>query len=108
QVQSDEAQSRLDQQVGLMRRASAPAQALNQLHLILFNSEPDMLLYAQGGGAVLRNLRQVKTVEDIAQIQTIKNRLWNGTHAIVAWYSSLLGYPTIGRGMGDERVMALV
>jgi len=108
QVQSDEPQSRLDQRVGLLRRASAPAQALNQLHLILFNSEPDMLLYAQGGGAVLRNLRQVKTVEDIAQIQTIKNRLWNGTHAIVAWYSSLLGYPTIGRGMGDERVMALV
>ena len=96
------------QQVSLLRNASAPARALSQLHLILFNSEPDMLLYAQGGGPVLRNLRQVKTVADIAQIQTIKNRLWNGTHAIVAWYSSLLGYSTIGRGMGDERVMALV
>lgn len=106
--QDAEPPSRLDQCVNLLRNASAPAQALSELHLILFNSEPDMLLYAQGGGAVLRRLRQVKTVDDIAQIQTIKNRLWNGTHAVVAWYSSLLGYPTIGRGMGDERVEALV
>lgn len=98
----------VERRVNLLRNASGPAQALSELHLILFNSEPDMLLYAQGGGAVLKRLRQVKTVEDIAQIQTIKNRLWNGTHAIVAWYSSLLGYSTIGRGMGDERVMALV
>lgn len=98
----------LDQHVSVLRNASAPARALSQLHLVLFNSEPDMLLYAQGNSAVLRRLRQVKTVDDIAQIQTIKNRLWNGTHAIVAWYSSLLGHSTIGRGMGDERVMALV
>ncbi|HWK50665.1 MAG TPA: hypothetical protein VNR40_12305, partial [Steroidobacter sp.] len=105
---SDEPTVDLDQRVELLRNAAAPARALNQLHLILFNSEPDMLLYAQGGGAVLRRLRQVKTVDDIDQIQTIKNRLWNGTHAIVAWYSSLLGHSTIGRGMGDERVMALV
>lgn len=108
EAQGDEPQSELDQRVSLLRHASGPATALSKLHLILFNSEPDMLLYAQGGGAVLRHLRQVKRVDDIAQIQTIKNRLWNGTHAIVAWYSSLLGYSTIGRGMGDARVMALV
>ncbi|HEY0939662.1 MAG TPA: HAD-IA family hydrolase [Steroidobacter sp.] len=98
----------VNDRVSLLRNASGPARALGQLHLILFNSEPDMRLYAQGGCAVLRRLRQVKVVDDIAQIQTIKNRLWNGTHAIVAWYSSLLGHPTIGRGMGDERVTALV
>jgi HAD superfamily hydrolase (TIGR01509 family) len=108
QDSGDEATVDLDQHVSVLRNASAPARALNQLHLILFNSEPDMLLYAQGNSPVLRRLRQVKTVDDIAQIQTIKNRLWNGTHAIVAWYSSLLGHSTIGRGMGDERVMALV
>lgn len=104
----NEPQSELDRRVSMLRHASGPATALGKLHLILFNSEPDMLLYAQGGGDVLRHLRQVKTVDDIAQIQTIKNRLWNGTHAIIAWYSSLLGYSTIGRGMGDERVTALV
>lgn len=108
ETQSEELQPELERRVNLLRQASGPATALSQLHLVLFNSEPDMLLYAQGGGAVLRRLRQVKTVDDISQIQTIKNRLWNGTHAIVAWYSSLLGYSTIGRGMGDPRVMALV
>src|SRR5690606_22424669 len=105
--EADELQE-VNDRVSLLRNASGPARALSELHLILFNSEPDMRLYAQGGCDVLRRLRQVKTVDDIAQIQTIKNRLWNGTHAIVAWYSSLLGHPTIGRGMGDERVMALV
>jgi HAD superfamily hydrolase (TIGR01509 family) len=108
EAHDEEPRSELDQRVSLMRQASSRATALSKLHLILFNSEPDMLLYAQGGGTVLRHLRQVKTVDDIAQIQTIKNRLWNGTHAIVAWYSSLLGHSTIGRGMGDARVMALV
>lgn len=108
QDSGDEPAPESEQHVSVLRNASAPARALSQLHLILFNSEPDMLLYAQGGGRFLRHLRQVKTVADIAQIQTIKNRLWNGTHAIIAWYSSLLGHSTIGRGMGDERVMALV
>jgi mannitol-1-phosphate/altronate dehydrogenase len=108
EVKREQPNPELERRVSLMRNAATPATALSKLHLILFYSEPDMLLYAQDGGTVLRHLRQVKTVEDIAQIQTIKNRLWNGTHAIIAWYSSLLGYPTIGRGMGDARVVALV
>jgi HAD superfamily hydrolase (TIGR01509 family) len=81
--------------------------ALSQLHLILFNSEPDMPLYVERGSGLLERLRQVKTVDDIAQIQVIKNRLWNGPHAIIAWYASLLGYSWVGQGMGDPRVAAL-
>jgi hypothetical protein len=104
----EEPQLHLERRLRLLRQASDPARALNELHLILFYSEPDMLLYAQGGGPIVRRLRQVKTVDDITDIQLIKNRLWNGTHAIVAWYSSLLGHATIGRGMGDARVMALM
>ncbi|MNY31585.1 Mannitol-1-phosphate 5-dehydrogenase [compost metagenome] len=34
--------------------------------------------------------------------------MWNGTHAIIAWYAALLGYPTIGHSMGDARVQALM
>lgn len=101
-------ESEVDQRLDMFRQASEPATALAELNLILFNSEPDMLLYAQGGGEVARRLRQVRVVDDIGQIQTIKNRLWNGTHAIIAWYASLLGHETIGRGMGDECVDALV
>ncbi|GAA5231494.1 HAD-IA family hydrolase [Verticiella sediminum] len=90
-----------------LRHASRYSQALGDLHLILFNSEPDMALYAQHGSPMLARLRQVRKVDDIGQIQLIKNRLWNGTHAIVAWYASLLGYETIGQGMGDDRIAAL-
>ncbi len=108
EAQGEETRPELAREVNLLSRASGPATALSRLHLILFNSEPDMQLYAQGGGSVLRRLRQVKSVDDIAQIQIIKNRLWNGTHAIIAWYASLLGHPTIGRGMSDARVVALV
>lgn len=84
-----------------------PACTLSQLHLVLFHSETDMPIYAARGGALLERLRQVRTVDDIAALQTVKNRLWNGTHAIIAWYASLLGYATIGQAMGDERIATL-
>lgn len=56
---------------------------------------------------LLERLRRVKTVDDITQPQVIKNLLWNGPHAIIAWYASLLGYSGWGQGMGDPRVSEL-
>jgi len=91
-----------------LRDAGEPASALAPLHLILFNSETDMPLYAQRGSDLLEHLRQIDTVADIGEIQVLKNRLWNGTHAIVAWYAALLGYPTVGHAMGDARVQTLM
>ncbi|WDH19935.1 bifunctional mannitol-1-phosphate dehydrogenase/phosphatase [Pseudomonas chlororaphis] len=93
--------------IGRFRPFAQSSSALNQMHLILFNSEPDMPLYVERGSDLLERLRQVKTVDDITQIQVIKNRLWNGPHAIIAWYASLLGYSWVGQGMGDPRVSAL-
>lgn len=93
--------------IGRFRPFAQSSSAMSQLHLILFNSEPDMPLYVEGGSDLLERLRQVKTVADIAQIQLIKNRLWNGPHAIIAWYASLLGHAWVGQGMGDARVSAL-
>lgn len=89
-------------------KISALAEAAQQLNVTLFHSSPDMLLYAQKGEPLLDRLRQIRTVDDIAMVQTLKNRLLNGTHAILAWYSSLLGYRTVAQGMGDERVAVLV
>lgn len=82
--------------------------SLTNLRITLFNSGPDMLLYTGKGGKILERLRQVHIVDDITEIQLIKNKLLNGTHAILAWYASLLGYQTIAQGMGDERVLTLV
>lgn len=93
--------------IGHFRPFAQPSSAMSQLHLVLFNSEADMPLYAERGSDLLERLRQVKTVPDIAQIQIIKNRLWNGPHAIVAWYASLLGHAWVGQGMGDARVSEL-
>lgn len=93
--------------IGRFRPFAQPSSAMSQLHLILFNSEPDMPLYVEHGSDLLERLRQVKTVPDINQIQVIKNRLWNGPHAIVAWYASLLGHDSVGQGMGDARVSEL-
>jgi mannitol-1-phosphate/altronate dehydrogenase len=93
--------------IGRFRPFAQPSSAMSQLHLILFNSEPDMPLYVEHGSELLERLRQVKTVPDITQIQVIKNRLWNGPHAIVAWYASLLGHDSVGQGMGDARVSEL-
>ena len=54
---------------------------LSKVSLVLFNSEPDMTLYAGGNSPLLHHLRQIKVMEDIGQMQIIKNRLSNGTHA---------------------------
>jgi HAD superfamily hydrolase (TIGR01509 family) len=81
---------------------------LSKVSLVLFNSEPDMTLYAGGNSPLLPHLRQIKVMEEIGQMQVIKNRLSNGTHAMIAWYSALLGYKTIGQGMGDERILDFV
>lgn len=77
---------------------------LSKVSLVLFHSEPDMILYAGGNSPLLPYLRQIKVIDNIGDLQTIKNRLSNGTHAMIAWYSALLGYKTIGQGMGDERI----
>jgi mannitol-1-phosphate/altronate dehydrogenase len=84
------------------------AHELSTLNVALFSSEPDITLYASNESPLLNRLRQVKTVENINVLQDIKNKLSNGTHAIIAWYSSLLAYKTIGQGMGDKRVLTLV
>lgn len=93
--------------IARFRPFAQSSNALSQLHLILFNSESDMPLYAERSSNLLERLRQIKTVEDISQTQVMKNLLWNGPHAIIAWYASVLGYNVLGQGMGDARVSAL-
>jgi HAD superfamily hydrolase (TIGR01509 family) len=83
------------------------ADELLKLNVTLFSSEPDMPIYASKGSPLLERLRQVVTVENIKSMQEIKNKLSNGPHAIIAWYSALLGYKTIGQGMGDPKVSKL-
>ncbi len=83
------------------------ANQLSKLNVTLFSSEPEMPIYASKGSPLLERLRQVVTVDNIRSMQEIKNKLSNGTHAIIAWYSALLGYKTIGQGMGDSRVSKL-
>ncbi|TFH24881.1 HAD family hydrolase [Candidatus Bathyarchaeota archaeon] len=83
------------------------ARELSKLNVTMFSSEPDMPIYANKGSPLLERLRQVVVVENIKSMQNIKNKLSNGTHAIMAWYSALLGYKTIGQGMGDLRVSKL-
>jgi HAD superfamily hydrolase (TIGR01509 family) len=83
------------------------ATELSKLNVTLFSSEPDMPIYVNKGSPILERLRQVVIVENVKAMQEIKNKLSNGTHAIIAWYSTLLGYKTIGQGMGDPRVLKL-
>lgn len=87
-----------------MRRNFQPGHILQSMDLILFHSETDMPIYVEKGSPLLEKLRQVVLVNQITDIQLIKNRLWNGVHAVLAWYASLLGYESIGVAMGDHSV----
>ena len=89
-----------------MRRNFQPGHILQSMDLILFHSETDMPIYVEKGSPLLEKLRQVVLVEQITDIQLIKNRLWNGVHAMLAWYASLMGYESIGIAMGDHSVKA--
>lgn len=89
-----------------MRRNFQPGHILQSMDLILFHSETDMPIYVEKGSPLLEKLRQVVLVNQITDIQLIKNRLWNGVHAMLAWYASLLGYESIGVAMGDHSVKA--
>ncbi|CAM0701641.1 TPA: HAD-IA family hydrolase [Acinetobacter baumannii] len=89
-----------------MRRNFQPGHILQSMDLILFHSETDMPIYVEKGSPLLEKLRQVVLVDQITDIQLIKNRLWNGVHAMLAWYASLMGYESIGIAMGDHSVKA--
>ena len=77
---------------------------IDEINVTLFSAEPDMPLYASDISPDLVRFRQIVVMKDIKSMQEIKNKLSNGTHAIIAWYSWLLGYDTIGQGMGDLAV----
>jgi len=70
-------------------------QFLQNMDLILFHSETDMPIYVENRSPLLHKMRQMILVDQIADIQIIKNRLWNGCHAMLAWYASLNGHETI-------------
>lgn len=87
-----------------LRRNFQPSHILQSMDLILFNAETDMPIYVENNSPLLAKMRQMILVDDIANIQLIKNRLWNGVHALMAWYASLRGHQTIGIAMSDHTV----
>lgn len=87
-----------------LRRNFQPSHILQSMDLILFNAETDMPIYVENNSPLLAKMRQMILVDDIANIQLIKNRLWNGVHAMMAWYASLRGHQTIGIAMSDHIV----
>ncbi len=103
---SQDQQNQASLYVDNMRRNFQPGHILQSMDLILFHSETDMPIYVEKGSPLLEKLRQVVLVNQITDIQLIKNRLWNGVHAMLAWYASLLGYDSIGVAMGDHSVKA--
>lgn len=93
--------------LGMLDSVAEIRDNLSSIKIDLFNSESDMVLYCHDTSPMLRQLRQVRLTKDINTMQVIKNKLSNGTHCIIAWYSSLLGYSNIGQGMGDKSVLKL-
>lgn len=100
--------SEQEHQAGLyiedLRRNFQPSHILQSMDLILFNAETDMPIYVENNSPLLAKMRQMLLVDDIANIQLIKNRLWNGVHAMMAWYASLRGHQTIGVAMSDHTI----
>jgi HAD superfamily hydrolase (TIGR01509 family) len=99
---------KIEEFAGKLNSISKYTSEFSQFRISLFNSEPDMLMYAGNTSPLVKRMRQISISDDIGKMQNIKNKISNGTHAIIAWYSAILGYKSIGQGMGDERVLAIV
>ena len=84
-----------------MRSQFQAGQFLHTMDLVLFHSEVDMPIYVENRSPLLSKMRQMILVEQISDIQIIKNRLWNGCHAMMAWYAELQVHQTIGIAMAD-------
>ena len=78
---------------------------LQNLELILFHAETDMPIYVENKSPLLLKMRQMILVDDIHEIQIIKNRLWNGVHAMTAWAAELLEFETIGVALSDDYIV---
>ena len=87
-----------------MRRNFHPSHILQSMDLILFNAESDMPIYVENNSPLLEKMRQMILVDDIGEIQLIKNRLWNGVHAMLAWKAASLGHQTVGVALADPQV----
>ncbi|MHA3982158.1 bifunctional mannitol-1-phosphate dehydrogenase/phosphatase [Acinetobacter venetianus] len=87
-----------------MRGQFQAGQFLQNMDLILFHSETDMPIYVENRSPLLSKMRQMILVDQISDIQIIKNRLWNGCHAMLAWYASIIGHEMIGIAMADSKI----
>jgi len=91
-----------------MRGQFQAGQFLQNMDLILFHSETDMPIYVENRSPILNKMRQMILVEQISDIQIIKNRLWNGCHAMTAWYASMNGHDMIGIALADAKIKKYV
>ncbi|WP_293741666.1 bifunctional mannitol-1-phosphate dehydrogenase/phosphatase [uncultured Acinetobacter sp.] len=101
---TEQQEQRLSSCLDDMKGQFQAGQFLQNMDLILFHSETDMPIYVENRSPLLHKMRQMILVDQIADIQIIKNRLWNGCHAMLAWYASLNGHETIGIAMTDLAV----
>ncbi|RSN77581.1 bifunctional mannitol-1-phosphate dehydrogenase/phosphatase [Acinetobacter haemolyticus] len=105
---SEKQEQQLTQCLEDMREQFQAGQFLQNMDLILFHGEADMPIYVENRSPLLVKMRQMVLVDQISDIQIIKNRLWNGCHAILAWNASLNGHETIGIAMADPQMQVFV
>lgn len=101
---TEKQERQLSQSLEEMRDQFQAGQFIQNTDLILFNSEPDMPIYVENRSPLLSKMRQMILVDQISDIQTIKNRLWNGCHAMIAWQASLINHETIGVALADQNI----
>ncbi len=88
---SAEQERRASEYVEDLRQNFQPSHILQHMDLILFNAEMDMPIYVENKSPLLSKMRQMILVDQISDIQLIKNRLWNGVHAMTAGMQAYSG-----------------
>lgn len=101
---TEKQERQLSQSLEEMREQFQAGQFLQNMDLILFHSETDMPIYVENRSPLLNKMRQMILVDQISDIQIIKNRLWNGCHAMIAWQARLIDHEMIGIALADHKI----
>lgn len=80
----------------------------NNLKVCLFNAEREFSFYVPSSFKEASYFPNIETIQDIEQIEALKNKYINGPHTVLAWIGSLMGYRTISEAICNSDIYSFL
>lgn len=97
-VDGNQINSQIDMMIASSVKLAEVVKKLN-LDVHLFNAEKNYVLYVPKAFSEATYFPNITQINNLEQIEAIKNKYINGPHAILAWMGALLGCKTIAEAI---------